>query len=134
MHKIIILIITSFIFSLDFSNGPYGSEYFDTAAPFTVQDLNATPAGDITGDDILNIQDIVLMISYVIGNVENIDWFEDGDINNDNIIDILDIVSLINIILNSQDIVDDITCSSDINFDQELDILDVVLLVNIILN
>ena len=49
MHKIIILLITSMIFSLDFSDGPYGSEYFDTAGPFSVQDLNATPAGDIAG-------------------------------------------------------------------------------------
>ena len=103
MHKIFIFLIISMTFSLDFSDGPYGSEYFDTAGPFSVQDLNATPAGDITGDDILNIQDIVLMISYVIGNVENIDWFEDGDINNDNIIDILDIVSLINSILEGDD-------------------------------
>ena len=103
MYKFFFLLLTSITFSLDFSDGPYGSEYFDIAGPFSVQDLNATPEGDITGDNILNIQDVVLMISYVIGNVENIDWFEDGDINNDDIIDVLDIVTLINSILAGED-------------------------------
>ena len=103
MNKIFFLLLISSIFALDFSDGPYGSEYFDTAGPFSVEDLNATPEGDITDDNILNIQDVVLMISYVIGNVQNIDWFEDGDINNDDIIDILDIVTLINSILAGED-------------------------------
>ena len=104
MYKFSFLLFTSIIFSLDFSEGPYGSEYFDTAGPFSVEDLNATPEGDITDDNILNIQDVVLMISYVIGNInDNINWFEDGDINNDDIIDILDIVILINSILEGDD-------------------------------
>ena len=103
MYKILLLLLTSSIFALDFSEGPYGSEYFDIAGPFSVEDLNATPEGDITGDNILNIQDVVLMISYVIGNIEDIDWFSDGDINNDSIIDILDIVNLINSILAGED-------------------------------
>ena len=104
MYKIFFLLFSSIILSLDFSEGPYGSEYFDIAGPFSVEDLNATPEGDITNDNILNIQDVVLMISYVIGNIDdNINWFEDGDINNDDIIDILDIVILINSILEGDD-------------------------------
>ena len=52
-----IVIIFSNIFGQeDFSEGPYGINYFDTAGPFTVQDLNSPVMGDINADDILNIQ------------------------------------------------------------------------------
>ena len=53
-----ILMISSFSLTLDFSDGPYGSEYFDIAGPFHLDDLNAVPQGDVNGDDTLNIQDI----------------------------------------------------------------------------
>ena len=69
-----IFILSSFLISLDFSDGPYGSEYFDTAGPFELEDLNAVPQGDVNDDDILNIQDIILMIQFVIGNIDDIDW------------------------------------------------------------
>ena len=40
------ILLTLFLFSNifgqeDFSEGPYGINYFDTAGPFTVQDLNS---------------------------------------------------------------------------------------------
>ena len=67
MQKIILsLIIVAFSFSLDFSNGPYGSEYFDIAGPVELEDLNAVPQGDINYDGILNIQDLILMIQYIL--------------------------------------------------------------------
>ena len=97
------LIVISFLYSLDFSDGPYGSEYFDIAGPIELEDLNALPQGDVNSDGILNIQDLILMIQYVIGNVGDIDWLDEGDINNDSIIDILDIVIAINTVLASED-------------------------------
>ena len=97
------LIVISFLYSLDFSDGPYGSEYFDIAGPIELEDLNALPQGDVNSDGILNIQDLILMIQYVIGNIDNVDWLDEGDINNDSIIDILDIVIAINTVLASED-------------------------------
>ena len=93
------IILSINLYALDFSDGPYGSEYFDTAGPFTVEDLNAVPIGDINYDTIVNIQDVIIMIQYVLGNSSNVDWFDDGDVNNDSIVDILDIVILLNTIL-----------------------------------
>ena len=103
MQKLIFsLIIVSFSFSLDFSEGPYGAEYFDIAGPLELEDLNALPQGDVNDDGILNIQDLILMIQYVIGNIDNIDWLDEGDVNNDEILDILDIVISINTVLEGE--------------------------------
>ena len=96
-------IIVSLSLSLDFSEGPYGSEYFDIAGPLQLEDLNAIPQGDVNYDGILNIQDLILMIQYVIGNIDNIDWLDEGDINSDNIVDILDIVIAINTVLEGEE-------------------------------
>ena len=54
------------------------------------------------GDSILNVLDIVLLVSFVLdsSNPTNSE-FNAGDINDDNILNILDIVSLVNSILNS---------------------------------
>ena len=51
--------------------------------------------GDINGDTIVNIQDIILLINLVLNGQTD----ETADINSDGIIDILDIVQVINIIL-----------------------------------
>ena len=42
---------------------------------------------NINYDDNVNIQDVIIMIQYVIGNINNIDWLEEGDLNSDDIID-----------------------------------------------
>ena len=85
------------------SEGPYGVLYFDTAAPFTVSDLNASLSGDVNLDETVNIQDILLIINNVLGNINfNTEQNQQADTNNDNIIDILDIISLVNFILNPQ--------------------------------
>ena len=52
--------------------------------------------GDLNGDYIVNILDVIVMINIVL-NIES--PFENADINNDSIIDILDIVLLVNIII-----------------------------------
>ena len=96
-----ILPLLTFSFTLDFSEGPYGSEYFDIAGPIILDDLNAVPQGDINQDNILNIQDLIIMIQFVIGNMDSIE--EDADVNFDGIVDILDIVISINLILEGYD-------------------------------
>jgi len=87
----------------DFHEGPYGVEYFDIAGPFTIADLNSTLSGDLNFDETVNIQDIILEISYIIGTLSNIDWFDEGDMNNDMTIDILDVILIVNNILTPED-------------------------------
>ena len=52
--------------------------------------------GDLNSDEIINIQDIVLLVSIVLSNEYN----ALADMNNDEIINVQDIILLINIILN----------------------------------
>jgi hypothetical protein len=62
----------------------YGYEYF-----VLIQ-------GDINQDDIVNILDIVQLISIVLEN----QYVDNADLNGDDIVNVLDIVQLVNIILN----------------------------------
>ncbi len=99
-----LLFISTFLLQAqDFNEGPYGIEYFDIAGPFTIADLNSTLAGDLNFDETVNIQDIILEISYIIGTLSNIDWFDEGDMNNDMTIDILDVILIVNNILTPED-------------------------------
>ena len=52
--------------------------------------------GDINGDSTVNIQDVILAVSFIL----NGDYSLSADINSDNSIDILDVVQIVNIILN----------------------------------
>ena len=52
--------------------------------------------GDINGDNLINIQDIVLAVNLVLSSEYN----NLADLNSDSTVDILDIVQLVNIILN----------------------------------
>ena len=98
----IFFILFSFSFAQnEFSEGPYGNNYFDIAGPFSVPDLNSTLDGDINSDNIVNIQDIILVIGTILGTIfleEN--ELDIADLNSDGIIDILDIVQLVDKILN----------------------------------
>ena len=51
--------------------------------------------GDINGDSLVNIQDIILAVNLVLSNEYN----SLADFNSDNIVDILDLVALVNIVL-----------------------------------
>ena len=51
--------------------------------------------GDINGDSLVNIQDIILAVNLVLSNEYN----SLADLNSDNIVDILDLVALVNIVL-----------------------------------
>ncbi len=91
------------LFSQDFHPGPYGTAFFDIAGPFTVQDLNATVDGDVNLDEIVNIQDIIIIINAIMGNIELTgDQIESADVNSDGNLDILDVVGIVNLILYPQ--------------------------------
>ena len=53
--------------------------------------------GDVNFDNMLNILDIIIIVSFILNNNEN---YTEADFNNDGNIDLLDIVQLINIIIN----------------------------------
>ncbi len=86
-----------------FSDGPYGENYFDIAGPFAVSDLNIETTGDLNLDETVNIQDILIIVGYIMGNIELSDnQFYQGDVNSDSTIDILDIVNIVDMILHPQ--------------------------------
>ena len=100
----IIILSTTICFSDDFSNGPYGNSFFDIAGPFLISDLNLTIQGDPNLDSTVNIQDIILVVSHVLGsNILSGEAYEQADYNTDNVVDVLDILGIINLILNPQD-------------------------------
>ena len=67
--KYILLLLITITFSQnEFSQGPYGTGYFDTAAPFSLADLNTKPKGDINSDEVTNIQDVILMVGLILNN------------------------------------------------------------------
>ncbi len=101
IKKILPLFIVLTILSaqIEFNEGPYGSEYFDTAGPFTLVDLNME-FGDVTGDGIVNILDIISTVNYILGNGEfTAEQIIQADMNFDGILNILDVVRLVNFIL-----------------------------------
>lgn len=101
---IFILISSTLVFCDEFSEGPYGMNYFDIAAPFDLPDLNLSLQGDANLDENINIQDIILVVGQILGTVSlNGEQLNQADVNNDSIVDILDIVSLVGFILYPQD-------------------------------
>ena len=66
----------------------YGIDYFDQ---------NTMP-GDLNGDEIVNVLDVILLVQMALGNID-ID-LDSGDLNGDGGINVLDVVQLVNIILN----------------------------------
>ena len=51
--------------------------------------------GDVNGDEVINVQDIILIVNMILANNND----SSGDINADGIVNILDVVQIINIIL-----------------------------------
>ena len=63
-------------------------------------EINDILLGDINSDTIINVQDVVLLINFILGTIEpSDDQNTAGDINIDGIINVQDVVILINIIL-----------------------------------
>ena len=51
--------------------------------------------GDINGDQLVNVQDIILAVNSILSDEYN----SDADLNSDGLVNILDIVQIVNIIL-----------------------------------
>ena len=52
--------------------------------------------GDVNGDSVIDILDVIVVINIVLGTMDELDV---ADVNDDGIINILDIISIVNIIL-----------------------------------
>ena len=66
--------------------------------------FNGYQAGNLNNDELIDIFDIILLISYILDDLENYNsvLFESsGDINEDDLVNILDVLELVNIILNN---------------------------------
>ncbi|MBC8311133.1 MAG: aryl-sulfate sulfotransferase [Candidatus Marinimicrobia bacterium] len=66
----------------------YSIDYFDN--------IETVLPGDVNGDGIINILDVVSTVNIVLGMAE---WADAADFNDDGVINVLDIVSIVNVIL-----------------------------------
>ena len=66
----------------------------------TINDDSSCLSGDVSGDGVINVVDVISTVNHIIGNstLEG-DAFCSADLNSDGIINVTDIISLINIIL-----------------------------------
>ena len=57
--------------------------------------------GDVNGDDIINVLDVVSVVGHIMGtNLLQPPYDQAADLNEDGVINVLDVVGLVNIILN----------------------------------
>ena len=78
--------------------GDDNDSYFDDMFIRIWQDpLCAGLLGDLNGDGVINILDVIVMINIILGGGE---YMQVGDMNGDGGIDILDVIMLVNVILN----------------------------------
>ncbi len=78
-------------------NSTYFPLYEDEFREIIIANYPGSMAGDINGDEIVNILDVVLLVNMVLSG----EYSDAGDINSDGIINILDIVQVANIILSN---------------------------------
>tara|TARA_Y100000590_G_scaffold467718_1_gene647606 strand:+ start:653 stop:2338 length:1686 start_codon:yes stop_codon:yes gene_type:complete len=84
----------------------YGDDaefFFNTYEECDIICNNDTSLGDLNGDSVINIIDIVQLVNIVLVSDS---YLVSGDLNFDNTLNIVDIVSLVNIILSDQDMRD----------------------------
>ena len=75
--------------------GTYGRGIWD----FVIDDDYYINFGDVNQDNSINIQDIILVINFILGNSTPDDYqYVLSDINQDNMINVLDIVLIVDII------------------------------------
>ena len=78
--------------------GTYGRGIWD----FVLNENYQNYLGDVNNDLIVNIQDVILVISFILGNNDpTTQEFINSDLNEDNQINILDIVMIVDIIFNN---------------------------------
>jgi hypothetical protein len=68
------------------------------------EDFNTFLAGDVNFDGVINVLDIVLMISFIVGDPPDENQYISGDINDDGELNVLDIVEIISLIINSEEL------------------------------
>ena len=74
---------------------------------FTCDDSGCVANGDVNGDNVTNILDVVQIVNFVMGNIEFTDnQICTGDMNGDAGLNVLDIVQIVNIILEGRFISD----------------------------
>ena len=66
--------------------------------PINVTFVDNSIVGDINGDEVINVLDVVIIVNLIVSNAE---YMEEADLNEDSIVNVLDIVLLVNLILNS---------------------------------
>ena len=84
--------------NFDLGGGPndYWDSILDTSYNFLYQYLDQLGDGDINDDNILNIQDIIVLINFILDIQEpTSDEFQSADMNGDSILNILDVVIMI---------------------------------------
>ena len=86
-----------FTMQIDIFNDLADTKYLDFSfIPFLAQ-------GDITGDQIVNILDVVAMVQFILGLTDLSDVeFAAGDVNDDNNINVQDVVATVLSILGTQ--------------------------------
>jgi hypothetical protein len=93
--------------------------------------------GDANLDELVNIQDIVLTISYILG-VELLEDenFSNSDVNNDEVVDVLDIIIIVGIVLSDDNECNEthLDLSLEWEFSEDLSYFDYEELQNIINN
>jgi hypothetical protein len=61
---------------------------------------NSSLLGDINGDEYINIQDIIILINFILGTDDpDTGEFNAADINSDGVLNIQDIILVVNLIL-----------------------------------
>lgn len=63
-------------------------------------DIHNTIKGDVNGDGVVNIADVICIVNYVTGKPNANFVFAAADVNGDSVVDIADAVGVMNIILN----------------------------------
>ena len=96
------------VYSVGLSNGDYTgyvkitSNGGSASIPInlSVSSGSEVMPGDINGDETVNIQDIILLINFILElDIPNNTEFEAADINGDGILNVLDVVNFVNLIL-----------------------------------
>ena len=91
-------------FPLDIENAVMtngeGANIINWAFPGIVTLEQVNLPGDANCDGFVNVQDVVVIISYILGNKPQPFCFQNADVNGDGIINVADVVGTVNIILN----------------------------------
>ena len=91
---------------------------------------NVSLIGDVNGDGVVNVTDIVCIVNHIMGNPVGVFNFDNADVNGDNQVDVTDIVCIVSIIVENENVVvppDTIkviyygeTASTEGNFDENM--------------